>query len=91
MKLILIKCPNCGWEYLPEEVVHPSSLYQNRKAIYRNEEGVIIFPKEEHLDNEDTYICDNCNCEFKVKSIVKYETQLLNKQDEDDSFTSVQI
>ena len=73
MEKFVIKCPNCGYEYLPNEIYYPQDL-GNAHNVYRDLEGKILYYDGANIDNEAEYICDGCNCKFKVKADIKFFT-----------------
>lgn len=84
----VIKCPYCGYEFLPGEVLYPESIIGQPRNIIRDATGKIIY--EEYKDDEapaaeETYICDECGREFVIEIETKYKTRA---QDETIDFTS---
>jgi DNA-directed RNA polymerase subunit RPC12/RpoP len=73
MEKYVIKCPNCGYEYLPNEIYYPQDL-GNAHNVYRDLEGKILYYDGSNIDTEAEYICDGCKCKFKVKAEVKFFT-----------------
>lgn len=73
MEKFVIKCPSCGYEYLPNEIYYPQDL-GDAHNIYRDIEGKILYYDGLNLDNEAEYICDSCKCKFKVKADIKFFT-----------------
>lgn len=66
----IIKCPHCGWEYLPGEVLYPRSVLGQPNNIIRDGLGHIIY--EDYREGEEPeateeYTCDNCNKPFVVE------------------------
>ena len=61
-KYYAIKCPKCGWEYLPEEIY--VSILGKPKNIVKDENGKILFFDGDSVDLHEEYICDNCGCTF---------------------------
>lgn len=65
----LIKCPHCGWEYLPGEIFYPVNTIGQPINIIRDTLGHIIYeeykPRQEPESNE-SFTCENCNRTFVV-------------------------
>lgn len=60
-----IRCPHCGMQYVPAQIMHPSSLLSRPKNVIRDPLGKILYVEYDHqADFQDTYICDSCNREF---------------------------
>lgn len=75
----IIKCPHCGWEYLPGEVLYPEDVVGIPTTnIVRDPLGHILY--EEYSEgNEpkasDKYVCDNCGRPFIINFEVNYSTK----------------
>ena len=82
-KLIVIKCPKCGREYLPAEVFIPSSFFGKPEYIKREIDGSILDYAGTSLDTEESYICDNCKTAFTVLAKVSFDTHVNEKEDFD--------
>lgn len=61
---LYIKCPNCGAEYLPEEIF--VSLLNNNYYIQKTEDTHEIIESDYTGQIEDSYICNYCDTKFKV-------------------------
>ena len=80
---IVIKCPECGYEYLPAEIYLPDSFLGKPTEIEREGiSGKIIDFFGTDMDLNETYICDKCGQPFKIKSKVQFFTSSydLNKE-----------
>lgn len=75
-KFYVIKCPKCGYEYLPEEIFYPKSFLGNAKNIVRDENGKILYFDEDSMNTKEEYICDNCDCAFDVDAKVEFSTKI---------------
>ena len=62
----VIECPHCGREYLPAEIFISNGFFGKPTFIDRDCYGKIIDFCGTNIDNTETYICDNCNKEFKI-------------------------
>lgn len=88
-----IKCPYCGWEYLPGEIFCPNSVVGQPETVLRDQLGHILYDeyKEDQLpEMDETYVCDNCNKPFiaTIKIIVDSRAQ---NEELDFSDTSVSL
>lgn len=72
MKLT-IKCPECGYEYLPCEIYYPQDLGKATNIV-RDMEGKIIYYDGSTIDTDAEYKCDNCNTVFKVDAKISFFT-----------------
>jgi len=74
----VIKCPHCGYEYTPAEILYPDSLLGEAKTVIRDALGKIIY-QEYDKDLEPTqvekYFCDNCDKPFLVEPVVTYKVK----------------
>ena len=77
-KAQIIRCPYCGWEYLPCEIFLPNHFFGKTDTVIRDVLGKIIYseykPGAEPAFTE-TYICDGCNTAFKVDAQVAYKSK----------------
>ena len=75
----VIKCPHCGYEYLPAEIYMPNAFLGKPKDINKEHmTGKILDYMGNSMNLVETYICDNCDTEFKVIANVNFNTQKLN-------------
>ena len=88
-KFIVIKCPKCGFEYLPCEIFYPDSFLGEATNIVRDEEGKIQFYSNESMNLKEEFTCDKCGCEFIVEANVKFKTS--EKVDDFDDEVSIKI
>lgn len=68
----IIKCPNCGREYLPGEIYIPERFLGKPKDLERNADGKIIADYGSAMDLEESFECEFCGCAFKVRADVKF-------------------
>ena len=77
-KTALIKCPNCGCEYLPGEIYMPGSLIGQPGGIVRDSLGKILYEdyleKKDEPDNIEHFICEHCEKPFIIEATVSYKT-----------------
>lgn len=85
-KLITIKCPQCGCEYLPAEIYVPEALIGRPKYIERDIDGRILNCYGKMFDPNEEYICDKCNTKFKIKADVKFKTYIDHKTNFNENF-----
>ena len=67
-----IICPHCGFQYLPGEIYDPKHFLGQPKDIVRNNIGEILGYEGIASDVEETYICENCNNELRIKAKVTF-------------------
>lgn len=67
---LIIRCPECGTEYLPSEIFYPKYFFGKPLDIYKDEKGQILGINGTEMDTVETYICDKCNHEFTVEAIM---------------------
>lgn len=77
----IIKCPNCGAEYLPEEIFYPNSVFNKNLQVVRDEEGKIVFVNEDYFCLEEEFECEQCNCNFIIKSKINFQTDLVKEEE----------
>lgn len=70
----IIKCPNCGWEYLPGEIYLPNQFLGRPKDVERTLDGKILMNYGTNMDLEESFECENCKCAFKVFANVDFTT-----------------
>ena len=67
-----VKCPHCGYQYVPGEIFNPKHFLGQPRDIVRNSIGEILGYEGTVMDTIETYICDNCNTEFTVTAKVSF-------------------
>lgn len=86
-KFIAIKCPHCGWEYIPEEIF--VKLLNNKTyVIERDEQGRILQIFDHSLDLTETFICENCGKQFNISADISFKTEKCCEINFDDDFVS---
>lgn len=72
----VIKCPHCGWEYVPSDIFLPEEHIGKTDTVIRDALGKILYVEYDE-DNEpeqsELYCCDHCNREFIVEVECKYK------------------
>ena len=74
-----IVCPNCGREYLVEEIFLPSELYSydSINGVVRDDSDTkIIIHKGGSMNLDSTYTCEN-GYSFRVKGNLSFSTEIL--------------
>ena len=75
----VVKCPHCGWEYLPGEVLYPESVVGvPTNTIVRDPLGHILYEEYREGDEPSTqekFICWHCNRPFLIDIDVNYSTK----------------
>jgi len=73
-----IRCPHCGYEYVPAEIFMPGDLVGKPDQVIRDALGKIIYQDYEE-DSEplatECYCCDNCGKEFLVEPVITYKVK----------------
>lgn len=72
-KDIVIKCPSCGYEYLPGEIYLPRHFLGQPKEIERTIEGKIDVEFGLPQDLTERFVCDKCLKPFCVKANLSFE------------------
>ena len=72
----LIKCPNCGCEYLPAEIYYPNSFLGKPRDISKEHmTGKLLEYMGNSMNLSETYVCDRCDEKFRVNANVSFYTQ----------------
>ena len=64
-KFIIVKCPKCGYEYLPAEIFTRAFLGKPDNIV-RDDDGKIISFEGTTMDLSEVYNCDKCGCDFDI-------------------------
>ena len=83
--MCVIKCPNCGYEYLGGEIFIPNNLIGQPKNIIRNSLGEILGYEGIEPSDKESYVCDYCNNEFNIVAKVNYIIESETSQNIDNS------
>ena len=86
-----IKCPHCGYEYTPAEIMLPSDFLGRPETLLRDALGKILHLEYEEANEPlqtETYICDGCNKQFVVEPHVTYKVK---KEIEELDFTTTTV
>ena len=82
-----IKCPHCGYEYIPAEIFMPGDLLGESDSLVRDALGKIIYLeyKESYEPAQpEKYFCDNCDKPFIVEPVLTFKVR---KEAEELDFT----
>ena len=71
-QLRIIKCPTCGYEYLPAEIFLPNEFLGKPKNIIKNSDGKIVGYEGIKMNDTELYRCDNCDCTFEIISTTNF-------------------
>lgn len=80
MRVNVIKCPHCGYEYLPGEIYIGKTFIGCPENITRNSIGEVIDYVGD-MSTTEYYQCDNCDTHFKITSTVTFtETEITEEE-----------
>lgn len=85
-KYYVIKCPKCGWEYLPEDIY--VQILGRPKNEVRDENGKILFFDGETMDLHEEYICDHCDCAFMIDMKSSFDVKIDNVHDFSEDYST---
>jgi endogenous inhibitor of DNA gyrase (YacG/DUF329 family) len=83
---ITIKCPKCGYEYLPAEIFFPKSLLGSPKDIIRDDKGKIEFFNGETMNLHEEFECEECQTLFEVDATINFSCKHNNNIDFDEDY-----
>ena len=87
----IINCPYCNRQYLPGEIFEPKYFLGQPKNIVRNSLGEILGYEGINQDFDETYICDECNKEFKVTVKHSYSVLIEKNEDKEPDFEQLKL
>ena len=67
-----IVCPNCGAEYLPQEIFILTPF--NEKHVHKDADGKLLF--DPTYDTYESYKCDYCNKTFQATMAMAFTTTM---------------
>lgn len=75
---IKIKCPHCGYEYVPAEIFMPGELIGKTKNVIRDPLGKILYV--DYQEDEEpcltaSYTCDGCGRDFLIDAKLLVESR----------------
>lgn len=89
-KKTTIRCPHCGYEYLPAEIYYPDSFIGDPSDIIRDEAGNILGYQGNDVNTVETFICDKCEKSFSVDASITFKTAPIKDMFEvDDDFKNI--
>lgn len=77
-KINTIKCPCCGYEYLPAEIFLPDYILGKPTDIIRTVSGEIDTVQGLSPQLEETFECVRCNRTFKILAHISFESKTIN-------------
>lgn len=87
-KINTIKCPCCGYEYLPAEIFLPDYILGKPTDIVRTVDGKITYVSGKSANMSESYICDKCNKPFIVHANISFKTEYDSEKDFESDFSS---
>jgi predicted RNA-binding Zn-ribbon protein involved in translation (DUF1610 family) len=82
---IKIKCPHCGFEYMPAEIYYPDSFLGKPMDISRDDSGKIDFYTGHNMDLNEEFECPNCGCHFEINCKVDFSTTVISLSDSNET------
>ena len=86
MKNNIIKCPNCGWEYLPGEIYLPKHFLGQPKEIERTIDGKILLHYGTDPDLNEIFRCEHCGKTFEIAAEMSFTTKTSVEHNFDDDY-----
>lgn len=85
---VVIKCPHCGWEYLPGEIFMPGELIGKPDTVIRDALGKIIYT--DYKEGEEPTLvehfeCEHCGKPFVAEAVISFKVK---KEEEELDFSS---
>ena len=74
--MIIIKCPECGAEYLPAEIYYPKDFFGNPSSISKDRMGKIQFFSGVNMNLQESYICDYCKRKMNVHANIDFHVKI---------------
>lgn len=84
LKQHIIKCPCCGYEYLPAEIFF--DILGKPKNIIRAVNGEIDYYAGDKACLEESFVCEKCDTQFVTKCELKFITTKDLENDFDSDF-----
>ena len=86
-KKTTIRCPHCGYEYLPAELYYPEEFIGHPYDIIRDEAGNILGFNGKDMNTIENYCCDKCGKSFSIDASITFRTTpLVDIFEEDEDF-----
>lgn len=83
-KRTTIRCPYCGFEYLPAEIYYPDTFLGTPSDIIRDENGQILGFNGLDMNTKEEFYCNRCDKLFNIDAIITFKTACLVDMFEDD-------
>ena len=83
-----IECPHCKRQYTIQEIYLPNYLLGKATDVVRNEDGVIETYEGTPQDVVEQFTCESCNCTFKVKAKLDFETEIVDDENFGDDYST---
>lgn len=80
----LIKCPNCGYEYLPAEIFY--DLLGKPKNIVRTVNGNIDYYSGQRPSLRESYYCDHCGKLMSIECSLTFNVMIDHENDFDEDY-----
>ena len=77
-KKTTIRCPHCGWEYLPAEIYYPEDFLGTPQNIIKDENGDVIGFDGEDMNTVETFYCEHCGKQFTVDASITFKTSAVH-------------
>lgn len=90
-KYVVIKCPKCGWEYLPAEIYYPDEILGKPSDILRDNNGHIVFFNGESLNLKEEFTCEHCGCTFQVNGKLDATSSVDDSRDFSDEWVETTL
>lgn len=79
----IIRCPHCGYEYIPCEIFMPGDHIGNTSTVVRDALGKILYTEydEGYEPNQAaTFCCEGCGHEFIVETTTTYKAKVQEEE-----------
>ena len=86
--LIKIRCPHCGWEYLPGEIFLPDHFLGQPVNIDKDITGKILCYDGVVQNTNENFECVNCGKKLNLSATIKFNCELVKEEDFDLTHTS---
>lgn len=82
-QLRVIKCPTCGYEYLPAEIYMPNDFLGKPTSIMKDTSGKVLGFTGLKMNDTETYKCDNCDTLFEVVSTTYFNSKPIGQHSDE--------
>lgn len=80
---MIIRCPHCGYEYLPSEIFMSEYLLGKPEHILRDPIGHILhfdYRKGFEPVTTESFICEHCDKQFEVEVTMNFKSSAVAKE-----------